>query len=396
MTKTSSEAEKALLRALIHLKEDTKKQKEKNDRKTWSEIQVPLTLKDGLDRYTKSELDNIRKRLAIANASSLKKAELLELLMTKIPEYVKYVCLQLDSERFQILMKIARKGGYIPAPKMEDNQLRHLRETGFIYCGTLYEEKVLAMPNEVIDMFLTIENDLEVHATVKRNTEWIKLTNGLLYYYGTLSSMQLVRFVEQYSKHNIDIKQFFDIIENANSYKKGFYTSGYEFSNYRVFDPEQVLKEHRMRNDLEFYPFTKEQLLTAGEYDFVEKNKSYMQMVHFLTTNFEMGQTEADSLVEECVYATRIGHGPNEVLSFLSEILEFESMDTLKALMDKLVELMNNTREWFLKGHTSMELLPNKDVLPLPLNVDKKERKVGRNEPCPCGSGKKYKKCCGR
>nr|WP_245444572.1 SEC-C metal-binding domain-containing protein [Microvirga sp. KLBC 81] len=21
--------------------------------------------------------------------------------------------------------------------------------------------------------------------------------------------------------------------------------------------------------------------------------------------------------------------------------------------------------------------------------------KVGRNDPCPCGSGKKYKKCCG-
>jgi preprotein translocase subunit SecA len=24
------------------------------------------------------------------------------------------------------------------------------------------------------------------------------------------------------------------------------------------------------------------------------------------------------------------------------------------------------------------------------------ERKVGRNEPCPCGSGKKYKRCHGR
>jgi uncharacterized protein len=22
--------------------------------------------------------------------------------------------------------------------------------------------------------------------------------------------------------------------------------------------------------------------------------------------------------------------------------------------------------------------------------------KIGRNEPCPCGSGKKYKRCCGR
>ena len=28
--------------------------------------------------------------------------------------------------------------------------------------------------------------------------------------------------------------------------------------------------------------------------------------------------------------------------------------------------------------------------------VKKKQKKVGRNDPCPCGSGKKYKKCCGR
>ena len=25
-----------------------------------------------------------------------------------------------------------------------------------------------------------------------------------------------------------------------------------------------------------------------------------------------------------------------------------------------------------------------------------KENKVGRNDACPCGSGKKYKKCCGK
>jgi SWIM/SEC-C metal-binding protein len=38
---------------------------------------------------------------------------------------------------------------------------------------------------------------------------------------------------------------------------------------------------------------------------------------------------------------------------------------------------------------TQLELLlnPPKTVIA--------EKKVGRNEPCPCGSGKKYKKCCG-
>ncbi len=31
-----------------------------------------------------------------------------------------------------------------------------------------------------------------------------------------------------------------------------------------------------------------------------------------------------------------------------------------------------------------------------PKTVRRKNRKIGRNEPCPCGSGKKYKHCCGR
>lgn len=31
-----------------------------------------------------------------------------------------------------------------------------------------------------------------------------------------------------------------------------------------------------------------------------------------------------------------------------------------------------------------------------PVTVRRDENKVGRNEPCPCGSGKKYKKCHGK
>ena len=31
-----------------------------------------------------------------------------------------------------------------------------------------------------------------------------------------------------------------------------------------------------------------------------------------------------------------------------------------------------------------------------PPTVKYTEQKTGRNEPCPCGSGKKYKKCCGK
>jgi len=43
--------------------------------------------------------------------------------------------------------------------------------------------------------------------------------------------------------------------------------------------------------------------------------------------------------------------------------------------------------------------LPGEDEQPLPPPVQpihKEKTEIGRNDPCPCGSGKKYKKCCGK
>jgi len=50
----------------------------------------------------------------------------------------------------------------------------------------------------------------------------------------------------------------------------------------------------------------------------------------------------------------------------------------------------------------TIELEPDKpedskalEILLNPIKTKLAEEKVGRNEPCPCESGKKYKKCCG-
>ncbi|HWR56460.1 MAG TPA: SEC-C metal-binding domain-containing protein [Negativicutes bacterium] len=67
------------------------------------------------------------------------------------------------------------------------------------------------------------------------------------------------------------------------------------------------------------------------------------------------------------------------------------------------MELHNNTRQWALKGYTPNELrqAERKHLRLLPSNPSsipgvKEGKAIGRNAPCPCGSGKKYKKCCGR
>ena len=45
-------------------------------------------------------------------------------------------------------------------------------------------------------------------------------------------------------------------------------------------------------------------------------------------------------------------------------------------------EVIANRRYWFERG--------------IPETVRRSAPKVGRNEPCPCGSGRKFKNCCGR
>ena len=48
-------------------------------------------------------------------------------------------------------------------------------------------------------------------------------------------------------------------------------------------------------------------------------------------------------------------------------------------------------------GYTPSELLQEENSNTSKAKIIKmtKSNKIGRNEPCPCGSGKKYKKCCG-
>jgi len=54
---------------------------------------------------------------------------------------------------------------------------------------------------------------------------------------------------------------------------------------------------------------------------------------------------------------------------------------------------------WEYKIEITPDQPENIDDLEILLNWPKPqeaEKKVGRNEPCPCGSGNKYKKCCGK
>ena len=85
-----------------------------------------------------------------------------------------------------------------------------------------------------------------------------------------------------------------------------------------------------------------------------------------------------------------------------------EGFALFEGLMDRIREetLVTLSRIRILKERPAEQDLPRKKRRPMqfshgesaekPETVRREGKKIGRNDPCPCGSGKKYKKCCGR
>lgn len=69
-------------------------------------------------------------------------------------------------------------------------------------------------------------------------------------------------------------------------------------------------------------------------------------------------------------------------------IVEFSATYSRKGLRDVHLE-----RAYFIKEND--QWVYDQGEL-IPTTIVREGKKIGRNDPCPCGSGKKYKKCCGR
>ena len=108
-----------------------------------------------------------------------------------------------------------------------------------------------------------------------------------------------------------------------------------------------------------------------------------------------MDHINAMSLLREGIYLRQYAQ-ENPLQAYTAE--GYEMFDNLLATIDMDIsrylmnaEIRQNTeREQVIKG------TPNEDKSKVKKQTPKRVKKVGRNEPCPCGSGKKYKNCCGK
>ena len=85
-----------------------------------------------------------------------------------------------------------------------------------------------------------------------------------------------------------------------------------------------------------------------------------------------------------------------EGFELFQDMLERIKENTLRALCRLRIQTEAKEEDFQHKDTTRDVKMDDGKASAKPETVRREAPKVGRNDPCPCGSGKKYKKCCGR
>lgn len=399
----------ALLDALQKAQEYSQQQEVNRERQLWKKINLPCTLSDTMHGLSKNDMDKIRRNFEFKSLSALRKGELASALENLIPKEFKQIIYRLDQGRYGLVKNVVVNSGVIADPGISITEAESLLGYCILFPGLFNNQKVLFMPKELVNIFLQIDG-AELAGIIERNTEWIRLTQGMLYYYGVVDVWIIKEKIEKLTGKEIDVLEFINVIAMASNYYDQINFSDYGLRNHRVLDARKIIGEHKMRASVPFYSFSKQQLLDASEPDYLDRTPAMNNFISFLERRYELKDQDKNEIAIKLADIINLDAKPSAIIQYLQTCFEIPSFDFAQQLTAMIMELYNNTRQWALKGHTPNELAQTekKNFKPLPSEpfkmyqadsnvVDiKTGKKVGRNDPCPCGSGKKFKKCCGR
>jgi preprotein translocase subunit SecA len=222
------------------------------------------------------------------------------------------------------------------------------------------------------------------------------------------------KVVEIYNSQNEDQVSLIDVEEFISRSPKELedaFIESYKdhFVHEVIMDNDEFDLMLRKKRDKPYYVPKKNELLKYVDEGYFEKSKQYNTLLKYVKKNFFKDDEEKAKWLCEDIHGTcQFGADMQTIFdAFNDRGISFNDMDQANEVMQLVMELSNNIRIWENNGHTPQEIFekfekPNLRPLPdKPFNlggsnvIDMKTRKkIGRNDPCPCGSGKKYKKCC--
>lgn len=241
-----------------------------------------------------------------------------------------------------------------------------------------------------------ISNTEEGKKSMDYNQELEMLILGMIRFYGVISEKQLLELLAK-TFSEITLAEIHDFVEKRwilNIFVAQIAdesTNMIYFIADSVHEPVDILEEMSQHSQLEYKVLTNDEYKNYWNYFYLEKTQDVADLISLLLSHKLQGAQigfEITSIIDKLKNSVSI----NDIITDFNTRVTFDSLQSGQVFTTVVTNIANNLPLWTLKGHTLSEINGEISAPHLTRTVNK----IGRNEPCTCGSGKKYKKCCGK
>ena len=384
--------------------------------------------------YDKQSLLNYANELQIRRVSGLKKDELAEKIANELlaPSVMKRRIATFSPEE-RILFERAIESPFVPSEEELDNAYAlHEKDYAFIN-----KKDELNVPVDVAKAYKRL-NTPEFRQYAKKMS-WLA---QCLYFgenfYGVFDKDVLLEMYNARKGYHVSYEE---LERMCNEFPEDLtecrLEDGQKFIVVKYIAYDGSFKELlEIQQGKDFYIPTAEEVLDYNKNLYLSKETAYQKLREFFQKEIGLTYRDADDEAAEVWEKVQYDVDIQDMFQYLLDLYGEELTEQrLDMLVNLLQDANNHTRLQIHRGHTPDEILQNDirmgyftqppvivpgstnaanmlkaasaELAAMGVRVDfdsnadivadgKIQEKIYPNDPCPCGSGKKYKKCCGR
>lgn len=313
----------------------------------------------------------------------LKKAGLIAYIEDFILDIFDAFMAQIHSKDYDLLMQLKDLNYLFP----DTDKLmlyEKLIRIGFIHVSKVNHTYMIWVPKEIKDLIVNSETDF---AFIQEQKNLLKdFTLACINLYGALSKTTYFSILQSVLKPTEEQLNFFE------SYFEDQFSEIYadlveDVIIHEIFEGQITEKvTYLLNQDKPYFMADANTFLKFSDEMYLEDTEERDDLLKEIQRKTHLTYDQADDLVFD-IKELLEDNNMQAIFDMLHDHgYKFSNEKDLNHIMKLIYAYNNNCRIWENHGFTPNEIHNTST---------RTSKKVGRNEPCPCGSGKKYKKCCG-
>lgn len=367
-------------------------------------LQTPLSTRTGLVELLQTVKKDTMLEIAAKNNLTVKKsqtkakiaAELAEQMPASFTRYLSYA----NQTCIQLLENLIGQNETISVETARDNgeALDSLMAYGYLYLDKNKQKNATPIvPDELSKTFIELKNNSSFIEEQRKNQLFCSYIIALLHLYGVYDLTQLVTVWNFHQKEAVTVAAAEEWLEKIEQQQTAFYFNSPLIIDSSFVDEKEakLFYENLASRQVPYYMPSVDELAVYANHIIAIDSPNYLNIQQYIhAKNYDLF-TERN-IMDEISKAAVVGLKADKLYPKVAAAgLEFAVEEDVLAFVQLFKELAEQTRKWSFKGWNFVELNEFQEETKVKKQQPITVKKVGRNEPCPCGSGKKYKKCHG-